>query len=308
MFYDHIFIIISLYLEKGGKSVNTVIILDSCTDLPLSFIKEHNVPVVNFTYSFKGSEYKDDFGQTINYKEFYEEVRKGEMPTTSQVNFEVYMNFFKPYLEAGKSIIYLCFSSALSGSYNGALLAKDMLMEEYQAADITIIDTKAASMGEGLIAWYAINMLENGATKDEIVSWVENNKLKVAHWFTVEDLNHLKRGGRVSGTAAFIGSLLNIKPILHVDNEGRLVPVSKVKGRKKSIKALFDQLDETIVKPEGQVIFISHGDSLDDANYLANMIRAKYPVIDIVINCIGPVIGAHSGPGTIALFFVAKGR
>lgn len=218
------------------------------------------------------------------------------------------MEFFKPYVKAGVSIIYLSFSSALSGSYNGAVLARDMLMEEYEDADITIIDTKAASMGEGLIAWYAISMLENGASKDEIIDWVENNKLKVAHWFTVEDLNHLKRGGRVSGAAAFIGTLLSIKPLLHVDNEGRLIPKFKVKGRKKSLKALFDKLDETIVNAKDQVIFISHGDSEDDAIYLADMIRKKHPVKDIIINCIGPVIGAHSGPGTIALFFIADTR
>ncbi|HOB19554.1 MAG TPA: DegV family protein [Candidatus Atribacteria bacterium] len=288
--------------------MSTVVILDSCTDLPYSFIKEHNVPVINFNYNFKGNEYKDDFGQTMDYKTFYDEVRKGEMATTSQVNFDVYMQYFRPYVEAGDSIIYLCFSSALSGSYNGAMLARDMLMEEYKNADITVIDTKAASLGEGLIAWHAIKLLESGASKDQIIDWVETNKLNVAHWFTVEDLNHLKRGGRLSGTAALLGSILDIKPILHVDNDGRLVPVTKVKGRKKSIRALADKLNETIVRPEDQVIFISHGDSPDDAALLADMIRSKQPVKDIIINCIGPVIGAHSGPGTIALFFIANSR
>lgn len=288
--------------------MSTVVILDSCTDLPYSFIREHNVPVINFNYNFKGNEYKDDFGQTMGYKDFYDGVRKGEMPTTSQVNFDVYMEYFRPYVEAGDSIIYLCFSSALSGSYNGALLARDRLLGEYKNADITIIDTKAASLGEGLIAWHAVRLLESGASKDEIINWVETNKLKVAHWFTVEDLNHLKRGGRLSGTAALLGTILDIKPILHVDNEGRLVPVTKVKGRKKSIRALADKLDETIVKPEDQVVFISHGDSPDDAALLAEMIRSKQPVKDIIINCIGPVIGAHAGPGTIALFFIADSR
>lgn len=288
--------------------MNTVIITDSCTDLPYSYIREHNIPIVNFTYNFKGVEYTDDFGQTMDYKTFYNEVRSGEMPTTSQVNVDVYTKLFIPYIEDKKSIINLCFSSALSGSYNSALIARDMLLEEYSEADITIIDTKSASMGEGLIVYYAMQMLENGASKEEIVKWVEHNKLKVAHWFTVEDLNHLKRGGRVSGAAAFIGTMLDIKPILQVDNEGRLIPISKVKGRKKSLKTLAEKLDENIVNPEEQVIFISHGDSLEDANFLADLIRSKHPVKDIVINNVGPVIGAHSGPGTIALFFLADKR
>ena len=290
------------------KPMNPVLILDSCTDLPYSFIKEHNIPVINFTFHFKGSDNIDDFGQSMDFKTFYDAVRKGEMATTSQVNADVYTKAFRPFVEQNRPVIYLCFSSALSGSYNSAVMARDMLLDEYPESDITVIDTKAASMGEGLIAWYAVKMLEEGSGKDEIVQWVETNKLKVAHWFTVEDLNHLKRGGRVSGTAAFIGTMLDIKPILHVDDEGRLVPVTKVKGRKRSIKTLFEKLEESIVNPEDQVIFISHGDSHNDAEYLAGLIRAKYNVRDIIINQIGPVIGAHSGPGTLALFFIADKR
>jgi DegV family protein with EDD domain len=188
------------------------------------------------------------------------------------------------------------------------MLARDMLLEEFPDADLTIIDSKSASMGEGLLAWNAIRMLDEGASKDELVQWIERNKLKVAHWFTVDDLNHLKRGGRVSVAAAFIGTMLDIKPILHVDDEGRLIPVSKVKGRKKSIRALFERLQETIVNPEDQVIFISHGDSPADAQYLADLIKSGYSVKDVIISNIGPVIGAHSGPGTIALFFFADKR
>ncbi len=285
-----------------------VIIIDSCTDLPYEYIEKNNIPVVNFTYHFKGQDYIDDFFQSMSSKAFYDDVRNGEMPTTSQVNAEEYIKVFRPFLKEKRAIIYLCFSSALSGSYNSSLIAKDTLLEEYPEADITLIDTKAASLGSGLIAWYAIEMLEKGATKEEIVEWVENNKLKVAHWFTVNDLNHLKRGGRVSGTTAFIGTILDIKPVLHVDNEGRLIPLSKVKGRKKSIRALFDKLRDNIVNPEQQVIFISHGDSLQDAQYLAELIKASYNVKDIIINNVGPVIGAHSGPGTIALFFLADKR
>jgi DegV family protein with EDD domain len=288
--------------------MNTVILIDSCADLPYSYVKEHKIPVIHFTYHFQGRDNKDDFGQSVNYNAFYDAVRSGEMPTTSQVNADVYANAFRSHIEQGQSIIYLCFSSALSGSYNSAVLAREMLLEDYPDADITIIDTKAASMGEGLIVWHAVNLLESGASKEEIVRWVEDNKLKVAHWFTVEDLNHLKRGGRVSGAAAFIGTMLDIKPVLHVDDEGRLIPVTKVKGRKKSIKALFEKLEETIVNPEEQVIFISHGDSEADANHLADMIRSRFKVKDVMISYVGPVIGAHSGPGTIALFYLADHR
>ena len=163
-------------------------------------------------------------------------------------------------------------------------------------------------MGEGLLDYYAIEMLKNGASKDEIVQWIEENKLKLNHWFTVDDLNHLKRGGRVSSTAAIIGTLLDIKPVLHVDNEGRLIPVTKVKGRKKSIKSLFEELDKRIVNPEEQVIFISHGDCLEDAKFLERLILEKYKVKDVFINEIGPTVGSHSGPGTVALFFLGNER
>jgi DegV family protein with EDD domain len=289
-------------------TIKPVIIIDSCTDLPYSFIKKHDIKVVNLTYQFKGKENVDDFFQSIEPKVFYDEVRAGEMPTTSQVNSEEYIKTFRPYIERNIPVISLSFSSALSGSYSSSVLAKDTLLEEFPDADLTLIDTKSASLGSGLIAWNAIKLLEEGASKDEIIQWVEENKLKVAHWFTVSDLNHLKRGGRVSGAAAFIGTMLDIKPILHVDNEGRLIPVTKVKGRKKSIRALFEKLEETIVEPEKQIIYISHGDAPEDAKHLADLIKAKYDVQDIIINHVGPVIGSHSGPGTLALFFIASGR
>lgn len=289
-------------------TIKPAIIIDSCTDLPYSYIKEHDITVVNLTYQFKDKENVDDFFQSNDPKSFYDELRAGEMSTTSQVNSEQYIIAFRSFIEKNIPVISLSFSSELSGSYGSSVLAKDMLMEEYPDADLTLIDTKAASLGSGLIAWNAFKMLEEGASKEEIIQWVEDNKLKVAHWFTVDDLNHLKRGGRVSGATAFIGTMLNIKPILHVDNEGRLIPVTKVKGRKKSIRALFEKLQETIVNPEGQTIFISHGDALEEAQYLADLIKSKYNVKDIIINYVGPVIGSHSGPGTLALFFLGSGR
>lgn len=225
--------------------MKTVILIDSCTDLPFSYVKSHDLPVVNFSYHLNGIDYTDDFGQTVSYKEFYNVVRKGELPTTSQVNVEVYADIFRKYVKEHKSIIVLSFSSALSGSFNSAVVARKLVLEEYQHADISLIDTKSASLGEGLIAYYAIDMLEKGASKDEIVEWVESNKLKVNHWFTVEDLNHLKRGGRLSGASAFIGTLLNVKPILKVDDEGRLVPLSKSKAEKNPSRRYLTNLRKT---------------------------------------------------------------
>lgn len=288
--------------------MDTIILTDSCSDLPLEYVKNNNIPIISMTYQYKGKEYEDDFGATISYHEFYENVRNGEMPTTSQINVFKYVEEFKKHISMGKSIIYICFSSALSGSINNAYIAKETLLDEYNDADITIIDSRSASTGEGLIVYYAYQLLKKGASKEEIINWIEDNKLKVNHWFTVNDLFHLKRGGRVSATAALIGTMLDIKPVLHVDDEGRLIPVTKVKGRRKSIRALADKFKEMAVNPHDQVVFISHGDCLEDAEQLKEMILESNDVKDIIITNIGPVIGSHSGPGTLALFFIGNNR
>lgn len=288
--------------------METILITDSCSDLPLSFIEENNISALSFTCEYKGEERMDDFGKTFQYKEFYTAVRNGEMPKTSQVNANRYFNEFEKHVKQGKSVIYICFSSALSGSFNSANIAKDMILEEYENADITIIDSKCASMGEGLLFYYAYNMLKDGVSKEEIINWVENNKLKINHWFTVDDLNHLKRGGRVSSAAAVIGTILDIKPVLIVNDEGKLIPVGKVKGRKKSLRTLADKLEENIASYEPQVVFISHGDCLEDAVYVENLVRKNNKVKDVVINNVGPVVGTHSGPGTVALFFMGQKR
>jgi DegV family protein with EDD domain len=288
--------------------MDTVLLIDSCTDLPRSYVEENGLPFVSLVCNFKGQEIKDDFGNSLSYDDFYAAVRNGEMPSTSQVNVYDYAEMFRKYAKAGTAVIYIGFSSALSGSYNSAKLAKDMVCEEIKDADITVIDSKCASLGEGLLVYYANEMLKKGASKDEVVGWVEGNKLRLNHWFTVDDLGHLKRGGRVSGTAAFIGTLLDIKPILHVDDEGRLIPMSKVKGRKKSLKTLFEMLQENIVDPEEQVIAISHGNCMEDVMYLKDMILKEYKVKDFIINHVGPVIGSHTGPGVVALFFMGGKR
>ncbi|HQJ38178.1 MAG TPA: DegV family protein, partial [Bacillota bacterium] len=275
--------------------MDTVLLIDSCTDLPRSYVDKNEIPFVSLVCNFKDQEYKDDFGKSISYRDFFDAVRNGEMPSTAQVNVYEYTEIFKKYAAEGKSVVYLGFSSALSGSLSSAYIARDTVMEEFKDADITIVDSKSASLGEGLLAYYVNEMLKAGASKDEVVSWLETNKLKMNHWFTVDDLGHLKRGGRLSGTAAFLGTLLDIKPVLKVDDEGRLIPISKVKGRKKSIKTLFEMLQENITAPEEQVIAISHGDCIEDAEYLKEMILKEYNVKDVIINHVGPVIGAHTG-------------
>lgn len=295
---------------KGGVSynMNTVLITDSCSDLPLEFVENSNIKILNLTVHFKDKEYKDDFGKTIKYKDFYSALREGEITTTSQINAQTYVDAFKEAVSSGNSVIYLGFSSALSGCVSSATLARNIVLEEYKDADISIIDTKSASLGEGLIVYKAYNMLQEGCTKEEIINWVENNKLKVNHWFTVDDLKFLTRGGRVSQGAAQIGTLLNIKPILNVNNEGKLIPQSKVSGRKRSLKVLANMLFERAVNPEKQTIFISHGDCYEDAEFLKNFILEKISVENVIINNVGPVIGSHSGPGTVALFFLGSFR
>ncbi|MBC8062679.1 MAG: DegV family protein [Clostridiaceae bacterium] len=288
--------------------MKTIIITDSCSDLPLEYVNNNHLHVLGLSVFFKGKEFQDDLGKTLTNKDFYEGVRSGDMPSTSQINVQTYLDTFRDYVLKDTSIIYLGLSSGLSGSLNSSYVARESLLEEYPNADITIIDTKSVSLGLGLIVYYANEMLKKGAVKQDIIDWVENNKLKVNHWFTVDDLNHLKRGGRVSSTAATIGTLLNIKPILQVDDEGHLIPTLKAKGRKKSLRALVDIFKERAINPKDQVVFISHGDSEADALLVKEMILTETSATNFMINPIGPVIGSHSGPGTIALFFIGEKR
>lgn len=288
--------------------MNTVLLIDSCSDLPSEYIKKNNIRYLSPICNLDGKEYKDDFGQTLGYDEFYSALRAGKMPTTSAINVKSYYDEFKLHVLNGNPVIYLGFSSSLSGCINNAHIAKQQILGEYPKADITIIDSMSASLGYGLLCYYAHEMLSSGASKDEVVKWVEDNKLRMNHWFTVEDLFHLKRGGRVSATAAVVGTLLDVKPVLHVDSEGRLTPVTKAKGRKKSIRMLVDKLQELAVNIEDQVIAICHSDCIEDAQFLAGLIKERVTVKDIIINSIGVAIGAHSGPGTIAVFFLADKR
>lgn len=285
-----------------------VIITDSSSDLPRKYVDENNIPFISLVCNFQGQEWEDDFGVSLPYKKFYDAVRDGEMPSTSQVNVQNYLDKFRPYVENETPIIYLGFSSGLSGSLQSALIAQKTILDEYKNADITVIDTKSASLGQGLLVYHAYEMQKQGYTKEEIINWVEENIPRLNHWFTVDSLNHLKRGGRISGTSAMVGSILNIKPVLKVDNDGRLQPAAKVQGRKKSLRMLADSLDERIDSSEDQIIAISHADSLEDVNYLVDILKEKHSFKEIIINNIGPVIGSHTGPGAIALFFFGENR
>lgn len=288
---------------------NYVIVTDSTTDLPEEIVENLGIKVIPLTFELEGKSYIDHPDDSeLSVHEFYERLRKGEKSVTSLINTETFIDYFKPILEEGYDILYIAFSSGLSGTYGASLLAIEELMEEYKDSKIISIDSKAASIGEGLLVYSAAKKKEAGLDIDELHEWIRKNLLKVCHWFTVDDLNHLKRGGRVSAFSATIGTALNVKPILHVDNEGHLIPMEKVRGRKKSLYALLEHMIETCTEPDDQVIFIGHGDTKEDAEFLAQLIRDKFNVKDIIINNIGPVIGTHSGPGTIALFFFGTER
>ena len=232
------------------------------------------------------------------------------MPTTSQINPEEAKEKLTEFLQIQKQIIHIAFSGGLSGTYNSVRLAAEELMEENPDCRITVIDSLAASMGEGLLVHKALEKQAEGLSYDEMVAWLEENKLHVCHYFTVDDLFHLYRGGRVSKTAAVLGTLVNIKPVLHVDNEGHLIPLSKVRGRRKSLNALVDNMEKQIgsFRSQNDIIFISHGDCYEDALYVKEQVQKRFGIDRFLINPVGPTIGAHSGPGTVALFFMGDAR
>jgi DegV family protein with EDD domain len=284
-----------------------VLVVDSGSDLPIEFINEPNIIGLPIGCDFKGRNIEDYFGQTLDIKEFYDGLRDGEMYTTSQINVYKFEESFKNIVKEGKSIIYIGLSSGLSGTINNARNAALSVGEEYPDSDITIIDTLSASMGIGLLAYKVYDMMKEDKQKDEIVEFIEDIKLKINHYFTVDDLNHLKRGGRVSSSAATVGTLLNVKPVLYMDNEGKLIPLNKVRGRKKAILELVKKFTDRSAG-EQQLITISHGDCLEDAKILEELCRKSGRVKDCVINNLGPTIGSHTGAGLLALFFVGTSR
>lgn len=285
-----------------------IILTDSGCDLPKDLVEDLDVSYIGLVCLFKGSEYIEDCGQSLSYQEFYKGIREGEQPTTGQVNSYRFVQEFEKHVKANKSIVYISFSSALSGTYSSSLMARNEVLEKYPYADITIIDSKSASGGHGLLVYLAAKKKQEGTSKEELVNWLEENHLKVNNYFFVEDLNHLRRGGRISSTSAIVGGMLNIKPVLHVNEEGKLISFAKAKGRKKTIKHLFEDVERKIVNPESQTVILTHADCLEDAEIFALSLKESLKVKDIIINYIGCAIGSHTGAGAMAVFFLGDDR
>lgn len=288
---------------------NYQIFTDSTCDLASEIYTNHSLVIIPMDFTIDTTTYSHthDF-KNFSAAEFYEKLSTGSMSSTTQINPTIFKMEFEKALQNGKDVLYIGLSSGLSGTVQSSLIAKAELEELYPNNKIVIVDSLGASAGQGLLVYQALLNQENGLTIEENGEWLNNNVLHLAHWFTVDDLNFLKRGGRISSAAALLGTALRVKPVLHVDNEGRLASVSKAHGRKASLTALAEKLANTITNPEKQTIFISHAEALEDAQFLANKIKELCPVKNIVFSSIGPVIGSHSGPGTIALFFFATQR
>lgn len=286
------------------------IVTDSSSNLIEDLIDEFGLHILPLSFMVDGEQYHSYLkGEHTDLAQFYAMMREGKVITTSLPNMAESEELLRGLLAAGKDVLYIGFSSGLSGTFQEIDLLLGQLAQEFPERTVLTVDTLAASGGEGLLVWYAATMARDGASIEEVHRWLEDNKLKLAHWFTVDDLMFLFRGGRVSKTSAWAGTLLNIKPVMHVDDEGHLIPLEKVRGRKKSLKALVDHMEATADAPVAeQTVFITHGDCREDAEYVADLVRERFGVTDIVINYVDPVIGAHSGPGTMALFFLADHR
>ncbi|WP_040328928.1 DegV family protein [Clostridium ihumii] len=284
------------------------LITDSASDLPLEFVKDNDIDFVPLGVNIDGNFILDDLGENFKMDEFYSLIRQGKMPSTSQANVFAFEEIFEKYVKEGYKIIYIGLSSALSGTFNSSVIARNSVLEKYNDADISVIDSKSVSLGEGLLVYKACELINKGLDKEEIVKFIENIKEKVIHSIVVDDLAHLKRGGRISGATATVGSILNIKPTLTLDNEGKVVVKSKIKGKKKAIKYLASEIKDNAIDLENQTIFICHADCLTEAEELKNIILEESTVKDVIINSIGVVIGTHGGPGTLAAVFIGKER
>ena len=282
------------------------IITDSGCDLPQQMLAELDVQTVPLIVNFKGEDREDTVDKGI--KEMYAGLRAGEAATTSAVNPDRWMEKMEGVLAQGMDVLTVTFSSGLSTTYQSAAIAGNELKEKYPERKIIVVDSLAASLGQGLLVWYACKKKNEGLSIEELAQWIENNRLNLCHWFTVDDLMYLKRGGRVSAATALVGTMLQIKPVMHVDNEGHLVKVSTARGRKASLDALAKKVAGTGLPGKNDTVFISHGDCPEDAKYLADKLKAQYGVKEVVTYYVGAVIGSHSGPGTVALFFLGKQR
>ncbi len=282
-----------------------IIVTDSSADLTAEVCAELGVRTVQLEVLVEGEPAQAN--DSADIKAIYAQFRSKKNATTSAVNIDRFMELFEELVKGDADILYLGFSSGLSSTYSSGRVALEELTEKYPDRKLYAVDTLCASMGQGLLVYLASKMKQGGADIDAVRDWVEANKMSLVHWFTVDDLFFLKRGGRISAATAVVGSLLAIKPVMHVDNEGKLVKVTTARGRRASIDALFNKMKDTMLDCN-ETVFISHGDCIDDAEYLANRIRNEMGIADVQINYVGPVIGAHSGPGTLALFFLGRER
>lgn len=290
---------------------NYVIFTDSAADFNAEMVEKLNVEVIPLTAIINGKEYLNyPDSREISNEEFYKIVRQGTVCKTAAINEKTFEETFEPFLREGKDVLYLAFSSGLSCTCEAAFRAAAQLSEKYPERKMLVVDTLCASLGQGLIVYHCCKKRDEGMSIEEVRDYAESIKLNLCHWFTVDDLNHLKRGGRVTATSALLGTMLQIKPVLHVDNEGHLINMEKARGRKASIRRLAEKLDETALDDiADQPIFISHGDCIEEAQQLADEVRKLVNIKnEIYIGTIGPVIGAHSGAGTLALFFLGKER
>lgn len=284
------------------------IITDSGCDLSYELIKSLDIGYLGFVCNIKEKEIVEDCGKSISYKEFYNSILQNDEPKTGQINPTRFFEEFEKYSKENIPILYIAFSSALSGTYNSSLIAKDEILEKYPNSDITIIDSKAASSGEGLLVYKAAKLRNQGKSKEEVVDWIESVKGRVHHYFSVMDLKHLEKGGRVSQTSAALGTILNIKPILHVNKEGQLILLSKVRGENKVIRGLLANVEKNIIDEGKDVVFISHADNEEKASQLATMIKEKCEVNEVLINYMGLAIGSHTGKDAIGIYFIGKDK
>ena len=284
-----------------------IIFTDTGSDLPGNIISEFEIGILQLKYNIGGESYTAGLGG-LPINKFYQKMRNGEVSTTSQVVPDDVTTAFEPLLEQGSDILYIVFSSGLSGTYNSVCVARDILLEKFPERKIIIVDSLAASLGQGLFVYKAACMKNEGKSIEEVAEWCESNKLNVIHTFTVEDLIYLYRGGRVSRTTQIAGTILGIKPVLHVDDEGHLIPIAKIRGRKQSLTALVDEAEKRLGDVKNAIFAISHGDCINDAEYVRDLVRTRLGINDCIISHVGPVIGSHSGPGTVALFMMGDHR
>ena len=282
------------------------IITDSACDLPKAMLQQLNVSTIPLRVMFRGESLEDSVDDGL--QEIYAGLRNGEATSTSAINPTGWASVMEPVLQQGQDVLVLAFSSGLSATYQSAVIAAEELRETYPDRKIRVVDTLCAALGQGLLVWYACKQRDAGLGLDELAQWVENNKLHLCHWVTVNDLMHLKRGGRISATTAVVGTMLQIKPIIHVNDEGKLINVGKARGRKAAMQILVDKMKQLGEGFDNHTAFICHGDCLEDAEVVAGMIKERFGIEEFVMNHVGPVIGAHTGPGVVALFYVAKER